>query len=164
MREFFHGWRRKAGCVTLMMACAVMGLWIRGQRFRDELAFASASGTEKEIHAIVSAAAGIMWIRERLPDWSMVQVTSFPVWNSHRYGDDDTSDFSGETDTRGDSLWRWKWCGFDLGQGNHYGKDLTGPTISYWIAPYWSIAIPLMLLSAYLILWKPRKQTGADHA
>lgn len=23
MREFFNGWRRKAGCVTLIMACAV---------------------------------------------------------------------------------------------------------------------------------------------
>lgn len=29
MRTFFKGWRRKAGCLTLLMACAVMGMWLR---------------------------------------------------------------------------------------------------------------------------------------
>ena len=33
-----------------------------------------------------------------------------------------------------------------------------------WIIPYWSIVIPLTLLSAYLLLWKPRKRTGPGHA
>jgi hypothetical protein len=27
-----------------------------------------------------------------------------------------------------------------------------------WHIPYWSLTIPLTLLSAYLILWKPRKR------
>src|SRR5262249_33433837 len=29
MRAFFHGWRRKAGCVALVGACAVAMAWIR---------------------------------------------------------------------------------------------------------------------------------------
>jgi len=29
MSEFFHGWRRKAGCVTLVMASAICGVWTR---------------------------------------------------------------------------------------------------------------------------------------
>ena len=29
---------------------------------------------------------------------------------------------------------------------------------------YWLVTIPLTLLSAYLILWKPRKRMGAEHA
>jgi len=33
MREFFHGWRRKVGCVALVMAVA----WMRSQQMRDSL-------------------------------------------------------------------------------------------------------------------------------
>jgi len=29
MRAFFSGWRRKIGCVTLLMALAFMGGWVR---------------------------------------------------------------------------------------------------------------------------------------
>jgi len=29
MREFFKGWRRTAGCVTLVMALAFLGGWVR---------------------------------------------------------------------------------------------------------------------------------------
>ena len=29
MAAFFHGWRRKTGCVTLMMALLLMALWVR---------------------------------------------------------------------------------------------------------------------------------------
>lgn len=29
MREFFKGWRRKAGVVTLVMAMALTGMWVR---------------------------------------------------------------------------------------------------------------------------------------
>ena len=31
MQEFFKGWRRKAGCVALVMACVAMGMWLRSQ-------------------------------------------------------------------------------------------------------------------------------------
>jgi hypothetical protein len=30
MREFFRGWRRKAGVVSLVMALALAGIWVRG--------------------------------------------------------------------------------------------------------------------------------------
>ena len=29
MREFFHGWRRKMGCVALVTACALTFEWLR---------------------------------------------------------------------------------------------------------------------------------------
>jgi hypothetical protein len=35
MREFFRGWRRKAGLVTLVMACAVMAMWARSRFIND---------------------------------------------------------------------------------------------------------------------------------
>jgi hypothetical protein len=30
MGEFFRGWRRKVGVVTLMVACMFMAMWVRG--------------------------------------------------------------------------------------------------------------------------------------
>lgn len=40
MSEFFHGWRPKAGCVTLMMACSTTSLWIRSYIVFDQIAVA----------------------------------------------------------------------------------------------------------------------------
>ena len=37
MREFFQGWRRKTGCVTLFMALAVLAAWGRSQISADTL-------------------------------------------------------------------------------------------------------------------------------
>lgn len=36
MREFFQGWKRKIGVVTLLMACVLLAGWIRSQSIRDE--------------------------------------------------------------------------------------------------------------------------------
>jgi hypothetical protein len=35
MRDFFKGWRRKAGCVTLVMALAMVALWSRSYLTND---------------------------------------------------------------------------------------------------------------------------------
>jgi len=37
MREFFHGWRRKIGVVTLVMACVLMVGWVRSPETCDLL-------------------------------------------------------------------------------------------------------------------------------
>ena len=59
----------------------------------------------------------------------------------------------------GDSFWCF-W-GFSY----HGGSDPPfQEPFQVWRIPYWSLVFPLTLLSAFLILWKPRKQTGPDHA
>jgi hypothetical protein len=35
MHTFFHGWRRKAGLVSLVMALAMFGLWMRSMVHYD---------------------------------------------------------------------------------------------------------------------------------
>lgn len=35
MSDFFHGWRWKAGCVLLVMACVFVGGWVRSQELDD---------------------------------------------------------------------------------------------------------------------------------
>ncbi len=39
MGDFFRGWRRKAGCVTLVMACLAAGVWVRSFLIVDILHF-----------------------------------------------------------------------------------------------------------------------------
>ena len=41
MLEFFHGWRRKAGVASLVMACVVMGMWLRSCAVSDLFRVAS---------------------------------------------------------------------------------------------------------------------------
>lgn len=36
MREFLKGWRRKAGCVTLVVALGLMTVWMRSHYFVDQ--------------------------------------------------------------------------------------------------------------------------------
>lgn len=35
MHTLFHGWRRKAGVATLVMACVLSGFWVRSLIFAD---------------------------------------------------------------------------------------------------------------------------------
>lgn len=35
MHAFFHGWRRKAAVVTLVLACAVFAMWMRSYCIHD---------------------------------------------------------------------------------------------------------------------------------
>ncbi len=52
-------------------------------------------------------------------------------------------------------LWRRDFCyGFHLGAGTH--KRLSDRTLELWNIPYWSITIPLTLISVLLLLTKPR--------
>ena len=95
MGEFFRGWRRKAGLVTLAMACLLTVAWMRSCVTLDEFLLESLDG----------------WIV------SSDQTIQF---------ESSVSDASGM-----------------VGIG------------TIWSVPYWSLVLPLTLLSAWLILIKP---------
>jgi len=57
MREFVKGWRRKAGCVTLVMALAFTCLWVRTNVIVDRVHFTI--GDRR--HTIFSGLGGIIW-------------------------------------------------------------------------------------------------------
>ncbi|MDB5343493.1 MAG: hypothetical protein JWP89_1870 [Schlesneria sp.] len=132
MRIFFQGWRRKVGCVVLVMALAFMGAWIRSLLITD----------------FCESPIGSVW------------QAGFVSHRGH---------FSyGWTNRKGST--RFKWNSFDSQdpiaiRSHSFFFDFTGGTApnpsgmpSELIIPYWSIIIPLTLLSACLILWKPRKR------
>ena len=45
MREFFRGWRRKVGVVTLVVALTLMAMWLRSYLFNDEVLFPCGQST-----------------------------------------------------------------------------------------------------------------------
>lgn len=122
MSEFLRGWRRKAGVVTLMMACVVVVSWVRSC-VRDESAF----------------------IRfERLAIFFHHENGRFVVWRDVMANEG--LPFGWETGGKIDAShastkMKPKWI-------------LNSQTAA---GQHWVLAAPLLVLSVYLILWKPRK-------
>jgi hypothetical protein len=149
LREFFQGWRRKAGLVTLAIALLVMAGWLRTRVITDAVTIIH----EDSIHTFHGFGGRVGWLRltpvsgRRLP----IQGTYSIRWTR---GDalrpfvtnpDPFENFSAEWEWNR----RWQWCGFDF-------ASTAGPTAAMWIIPYWSPSLPLTLLSAWLLLGKRR--------
>src|SRR4051812_3266689 len=144
MREFFKGWRRKAGVVTLVIACALAAGWVRSCVMLDIVYFPRRtsncvlfSGNQRfrvmsvpgvSLTRIARHSDGVIISRETKIIAGQ-DFIAFPkvTWTSERI----------------DNL---------LGIFRDPGD--THPSVP--MIPYWSIVIPLALLSAYLLLGKPR--------
>ncbi|MEI8383781.1 MAG: hypothetical protein WCJ09_26945 [Planctomycetota bacterium] len=121
MREFFHGWRRKAGCVALVMVCALAGMWMRSFIVNDQL-----------------------WIGRH---W----------FESHR-GEIDWRYFSNVNPLE------WRSRQIKTGLAGLL-RSYSGPSYQAIASiSYWSLTVPLTILSASLILWKPRKRKAVSDA
>ena len=122
MREFFKGWKRKCGCMTLVMATVFMAGWVTSGSYRDHLlircgtnsffAFLSEDG---------SLQCALMSFDNPVKFFRFVSWQSMPLPTQY--------------------LSIMTFTGFDV----HYS------------APYWSIVIPLTLISLWLLLSKSRK-------
>lgn len=137
MRDIFRGWRRKTGCVLLLVACAAMVAWLRSYLV-DTDSFTVA--TNRQIYSHNGSVS-----------WNIIYpgVVTPDLWQFHA------------AITGGEELevvvpkfnWRWEVCGFVGSEMSMYGQRI----VQYWV-PYWSIATPLALIAAVLILW-PRWQS-----
>ena len=122
MHNFFHGWRRKAGVVTLVMALTVYAAWMRSRNIIDTMSFRVGSRQ----HEITSLYQRINW-------WSwQIEDESYPVGWRTEPADPYDHVVNHRTDFR--------------------------TYTAYWETLYIFPALVLTLLSAYLILWKPRKR------
>lgn len=142
MREFFHGWRRKAGCVTLVMACVVAGARSRSFSTIDAVSF----GHGDTFHTFSSADGKWRWFCTTVDCatepfcWRQCPIKQLSVeglW----------TDFHGISGAGGDMLF----------------SQQSGVT-EIRVVPYFPIVVALTLLSTYLILWKPHKRMEPDHA
>jgi hypothetical protein len=165
MEEFFKGWRRKAGCVTLMLAGAFCSVWHRSYSTFDRIDGFMAA---RLIHGYVVSTNGDLNIIRRFPlppDYAMnsLHLKKWVFWRTKFASRDETvllernSQISFPTPDCWSEFtvaWRFDFAGFHCGKGRHSTWDSWD--VQLWVIPYWMITLTLSLLSVYLILWKPR--------
>ena len=140
MREFFQGWRRKTIVVTLVLACLLMAGWMRS--------FITFDALYAPIGQLISANGGI---------YGELSVETPLDFSFFSYGSQGPN-VKGRADYYNDpnmvrKFWHWRFFGFAYGF-QHADREQA----ILCIIPYWSIVIPLTLVSAYLLLSKPRTQ------
>ena len=147
---YFKPCRRKLGVVTLVLACSIMGMWIRGRFKVDSIYF---------LHRdFVSEGNGINFVRFVPKDPNLVYFEIFPIRSSTYAPHWDSYENPSNLDH-----WSFRRFGFGYnerysGWGGSRGDETFQTTLTrqIWRVPYWSIVIPLTLTSAWLLLSKPR--------
>jgi hypothetical protein len=141
MGQFFRGWRRKLGVVTLVMACVFTAEWVRSLVYVDALTvignngpFISRARIESNLGAIYFAHFRILDILEARYKRSLPKYSVVEVQNSRPPIDVE-----------------WTLLGFAMRIND------TGSIGGFGIR-YWSIVIPLAMLSACLLFGKPRSK------
>jgi hypothetical protein len=153
MGEFFKLWRRKIGVLTLVMALAFSGAWVRSLTVEDQFLVHGDRDTD---HVLSLATEGFAWFRVR----SLFEPKGYRLKQGYRsfkpttnfrkdfwvtfspqrfFGEGDTLDFNIDI------------CGFYIAQFHnsvHHMRII--------IIPYWSVVWPLTLFSCWLLLSKPR--------
>ena len=144
MGAFFKPWRRKAGCVTLVMACVFAAGWVRSHEAHDEFDFCL---SKRNYQCFVSNLSRLTWFRTREEPTN--EFGNFRFYSA-------TKSWTRSFLTDGLCTWRWRYCGFE------FGESVESPSMAkvfVWSVPYLAIVIPLTLLSAWLFLSKPRPAT-----
>ncbi len=158
MYEFFHGWRRKLGVVTLVMACVAMGGWVRSQYVQDTILL---PGMVPHI-CIINDSHGIQ--RLILGEYGPLHHDEWLEVRLKWLCEPPSESIYSELD-RSHIVWRYSLIGFDFGEFVppstfvHSLSTALHERVTLANVPHWSVVIPLTLLSAWLLLSKPRKPT-----
>ena len=162
MGDFFHGWRRKTGLSTLVLALVVLGLWMRSHGVNDLVNFRSG---QENLQVFVSDRVGFVWMSLHYPGG----VTQF----EERY-QRLTASPAGIVNDLVVAKWSIQCCGFGFGSGeekmsgwggsSEVGVDMMLPVKTSFeatrivIIPNWSVVLTLTLISTGLLL--PRWSSG----
>ena len=144
MSELIRGWRRKIGVVTLLIACVFMAGWVRNYFIRDSVNIPTGNSSSIEfISGYQCLNLVVMW--STIPDHEMA---SFRIY--HQKEEEEIGFHAGKFLFAGDnSPFRPAWFSFS--------NEVRTTSLMIFSLPYWSITIPLTLLSGWLLLSKPRQ-------
>lgn len=187
MPEFFRGWRRKVGVVTLLVACQCACFWIlrlcnQNHNGRAVIRFGWHDGscktqaglfvsgaeywpfwmaTNRVFHEVIFDDR-ITWrkISGRTSDVSMrlpIGFVSHDPFNRQW--------FNGLCDRSEVPMWpfqvdwEWKFSGIHFGQMHDLDRhcDEGKFVFRFWTFPYWSVVVPLTLISGCLLVSKHRR-------
>jgi hypothetical protein len=141
--------------VTLVLACLFMSAWVRSSLNNDSAELQM----ETSYITFASSQNGLFWVMSELPG-SIYQPVNLGSKNQTFALPGRRSPFS--IDPFGHLMnWSWDteqrfdWCGF------HYGRycddrPFSGVRLTFRIIPHWAAVLPITLISAYLLLTKPR--------
>ena len=149
MSHFFSGWRTKLGCVTLLFSCVAMAGWVRNYFIRDSVNIPTGNSSSIEfISGYQCLNLVVMW--STIPDNEMA---SFRIY--HQKEEEEIGIHAGKflfDGFAGDHfLFRPTWFSFS--------NEVRITKLMIFSLPYWSITIPLTLLSFWLLLSKPRQSS-----
>ena len=153
MWDFFRGWRRKIGSITLLMACALTLIWLRSDVIRDEIDLCPSFYWPQLpwYGEIVSLKGSLGWHRYEMEPGLGGIGASFPV-ALHTYKVKHY--FACSPKIEDTLVWHRKWGGFGYGAGKTH---LKGMSAQVWIIPFWSVIFPLTLTASFLFVSRPRE-------
>lgn len=160
--EYFRSRRRKIGLASLALACLVAGLWFRGQAIQDSIWFgfnAEQSSWSPEVRKTVTrgnsldmlsscANDGLVWGRYTSGDGNISWLPGWKTYPAH------LNDFLDPFEPLGLGLepdakvYHWGLLGIEAGKYRMLRSD----SYSFWRVSHWSLALPLTLISARLLL------------
>lgn len=164
MGNVFQGWRRKCGLALLLVSLVAVTIWLRSVTISD--VFIAKTGRSSGL-VLQSCKDGILAIHV-VDDEHQIFFLSKPFYRQYVSPTFDIEPSQYD--------WRWQSNGFQLGQGRETHRTevayltKSGATefkpfrgareMVFAEMPHWALCLPLSLLSAYLILIKPRAWNG----
>jgi len=171
MGDFFKPWRRKIGVVTLVMACGLAAFWIKSSILHDLLTW-NLKTTSYYVESCVGQMHFVsnsflpdrdfvesrdfeklmkLWVTGKMPTFSHISQPLLKFWGYER---DDDGRLSYHPLQRSKINWQYEFAGFHISDSGKIEGLPQGIKIRSirCIVPYWSIVIPLTLLSAWLLL------------
>ena len=142
MTNFFHGWRRKMGCVLLVMACGLGYGSVRSFETADAVSVYGPFGEE----GLWSWNGSLAWTSNKDAPYR-VHMNDRESWVSRWREIDELTNRT---------TWRWRCCGF--GVGDPYEPKFAERGCGIWIIPYWSAILPLTMFSAYLVFCPAKRE------
>jgi hypothetical protein len=150
MREFFRGWKRKIGVLTLGLACVLMMVWARSNFVWDSLEIPFGEGTAFGLSSLFggidvyrTTAREKGWVKYPLTWYASNVLTEEDADEDFRPYNPWTIPYAYE--------WRWDLAGFHAGVTRVLGFKCEDCMI-----PYWFVVLSLILFSAWCLLTKPR--------
>jgi hypothetical protein len=141
MGEFFRRWRRKVGLVTLVMALVFMSGWVRS---RSRIDLIKLNGT-KSYCVFISGGQKFLLLQgiQCLMSRNLCEQASVRYVRLRFY-----PQYPADTSGR-----RFEWWSREESKIEVFSPD--DEDVPHNMIPYWSIVIPLALISAFLLLTKP---------
>lgn len=144
MKEFFRGWRRKTGCVTLMIALGLFVGRIRSETYSDSLFIPLGTQT----HCTIDSDNGYLFFETAAGSYG-------PDWRTLYCCDPNQCYLYFRDESVG-----WRFLYFAVGTHDVVPAAVEGPDVMQsmprrtWFMSYWTAITPVTLLAAYLILWQ----------